>query len=259
MGVTPLIDRQHPHDLIDELALVCTVRPTEDFSFFFYGGLPGEPALGPPTYTMRFSSEYIPETPITHHWMDSTHITFGVITAGFIYKNIKFELCAFKGREPDQYRFDIEKPKLNSHSFRFSYNPTHEFALQISYGSLHSPEQLHPNINTKRITVSAIYNKQFEDESNLQAAAIFGLNKNNPGNVLPGFLIEATAEIRKKHVIFSRIENVKNDELFEKDETDSLHGKKFNVQKLTIGYVREFLYAHHVKWGFGALIDFPMM
>src|SRR3972149_9547698 len=141
-GTTPLIDRQHPHDLFDELALVLTYAPTQSTSLFFYAGLPGEPALGPPTYTMRFSSEYIPETPIGHHWMDSTHISFGVLTGGFIYKGLKIEACAFNSREPDQHRYNIEKPKLNSYSCRLSCNPTNNLALQASYGFLKSPEQL---------------------------------------------------------------------------------------------------------------------
>jgi hypothetical protein len=42
-GITPLIDRQHPHDLFMELAASYRVS-----KFFLYGGLPGEPALGRP-------------------------------------------------------------------------------------------------------------------------------------------------------------------------------------------------------------------
>src|SRR5690606_443516 len=115
--------------LIDELALVFTYAPSDNMSCFLYTALPGEPALGPPTYFMRFSSEYIPETPLGHHWMDSTHITFGVLTAGFVYKNFKLEASSFKGREPDEHRYDIEKPKLDSYSFRISFNPTDNIAL----------------------------------------------------------------------------------------------------------------------------------
>ena len=36
----------------------------------------------------RFSGIEIPEAPITHHWLDSTHITFGVATAGLVWKNV---------------------------------------------------------------------------------------------------------------------------------------------------------------------------
>src|SRR5204863_8412876 len=79
----PLIDRQHPHDLFMELAATYNHPLGRDGgSVFLYAGLPGEPALGPPTFMHRFSGTEIPEAPISHHWLDSTHITFGVVTGG---------------------------------------------------------------------------------------------------------------------------------------------------------------------------------
>lgn len=256
-GKTPLINRQHPHDLFDELALVFTYAPTQSTSFFLYAALPGEPALGPPMYTMRYSSEFIPETPLGHHWMDSTHISFGVITGGFVYKNVKLEACVFNGREPDQYRYDIEKPKLDSYSFRVSCNPTNDLSLQMSYGFLKSAEQLEPNVQTKRITASALYNKRFGEHNNIQAAAIIGINKNSPGNTLPAFLLEATGVFRKKHMAFSRFEIINKDELF--TAPFLLAEKIFTVEKITFGYIYEFVFTRHTKWGVGGLIDFPMV
>lgn len=256
-GKTPLIDRQHPHDLFMELAVVNTYQLTKDSSLFLYLGLPGEPALGPPVFIMRFSSEYIPEAPLGHHWIDSTHVTFGVITAGFIHKGLKLEASIFTGREPDQHRFDIEKPKLDSYSFRLSLNPTENLALQISYAFIKSPELLHPDININRSTFSAIYNKQINDTSNFQGAAIVGVNKEKPGNLLPAFLLEGTLELKRKHLFFSRFEWVKNDDLF--IEPNPLADKAFNVQKLTVGYVYEFLLTKHSKWGIGGLLDFPII
>jgi hypothetical protein len=49
----------------------------------------------------RTSGMDIPEAPITHHWLDSTHITFGVLTAGVVLDTWKIEASAFRGREPD--------------------------------------------------------------------------------------------------------------------------------------------------------------
>src|SRR5262245_17471905 len=43
-GQTPLIDRQHPHDLFMELAASWSVPFREHGSVFLYAGLPGEPA-----------------------------------------------------------------------------------------------------------------------------------------------------------------------------------------------------------------------
>jgi hypothetical protein len=101
-GRDHLVDRQHPHDLFMELAATYRKDLSANSSVFVYGGLPGEPALGPPAFMHRTSGMDIPEAPITHHWLDSTHITFGVVTAGLIIDNWKLEGSAFRGREPDQ-------------------------------------------------------------------------------------------------------------------------------------------------------------
>src|SRR3954451_3148793 len=140
---TPLIDRQHPHDLFMELAATYSLNIDKNNSAFVYLGMPGEPALGPATFMHRFSGIDNPEAPITHHWLDSTHITFGVATIGYTWRDmVKLEGSIFTGREPDQSRWDIETPKMDSQSIRLSVNPTRDWSLQISYGHLNSPEQL---------------------------------------------------------------------------------------------------------------------
>src|SRR5207248_8521816 len=73
-GKTPLIDRQHPHDFVMELSASIS-QSIGKASVFLYGGLPGEPAFGPPAFMHRESILDSPEAPITHHWLDSTHIT----------------------------------------------------------------------------------------------------------------------------------------------------------------------------------------
>ena len=51
-----------------------------------------------------------PIAPIGHHWLDATHITFGVITdrACGDRSRWKVEASAFNGREPDENRTDID-------------------------------------------------------------------------------------------------------------------------------------------------------
>ncbi len=153
----PLIDRQHPHDLFMELALSYSRRLSETSSAFIYAGLPGEPALGPPAFMHRMSGEDNPEAPISHHWLDSTHITYGVVTLGYVHGGVKIEGSVFRGREPDENRYDIETGKLDSASARLSWNPTRQWALQVSHGRLKSPEELHPDVDLDRTTASVIY------------------------------------------------------------------------------------------------------
>ena len=80
----PLVDYQHPHDLFDELALKFTYPLSERASWYFYGGLVGEPALGPVAFMHRPSAAENPAPPLGHHMQDSTHVSFGVVTTGFV-------------------------------------------------------------------------------------------------------------------------------------------------------------------------------
>lgn len=116
----PIHDRQHPHDLVDELSATYSRRTGGSGSAYLYLGYPGEPALGPPTFMHRASGMDYPDAPLAHHWEDSTHITFGVATLGYNFGNIKVESSAFNGREPNENRYSFDSPSLNSYSGRVS-------------------------------------------------------------------------------------------------------------------------------------------
>jgi len=248
-GRTPLIDRQHPHDLFMELAGTYSVSKGNR-SLFLYGGLPGEPALGPPAFMHRFSGVNIPVAPITHHWLDSTHITYGVLTAGAVVDRVKVEASAFRGREPDENRWDIESPKLDSHSFRLSLNPTDRVALQVSYGRIHSPEQLEPDVNQDRVTASAMYDGTWGDTGRWEGTLAWGQNRNRPGHTLNAFTAEGAFQSGDRHTFFARAERVEKDELFA--EPNSRAGQVFDVGELTGGYRYDFFRGEHTAVGIGA-------
>src|SRR5256884_2800808 len=139
-GRDPLIDRQHPHDLLMEAAATYSLNLRPQTSLFVYAGLPGEPALGPTAFMHRLSGMDEPEAPLSHHWLDSTHISFGVVTGGCTWRQLRLEASRFNGREPDQHRYDIEVRALDSYAARMSYNPTRDWALQGRFGRPASPE-----------------------------------------------------------------------------------------------------------------------
>lgn len=155
-GRTPLVDRQHPHDLVMELSTSYSQALSERDSVFVYAGLPGEPAFGPPAFMHRLSIMDSPEPPVSHHWLDSTHITFGVVTAGYVHGAWKIEGSRFHGREPDQFRYNFDTGRLDSSAARLSWNPTRELSLQVSWAQVTSPEQLAPNMNQRKWSASAI-------------------------------------------------------------------------------------------------------
>src|SRR5215813_866462 len=138
----PDIDAQHPHNLFMELAASYTVPLAEKVSFQIYGGPVAEPALGPVAFMHRASASENPAAPIGHHWQDSTHITFGVVTGALTAGPIKVEVSGFHGAEPGENRAGIQLGKLDSYSFRTWFIPTQNWAMQFSYGHLTKPETL---------------------------------------------------------------------------------------------------------------------
>lgn len=248
-GRTPLIDRQHPHDLFMELAGTYSLS-SGNRSLFAYAGLPGEPALGPPAFMHRFSGMNVPQAPITHHWLDSSHITYGVLTAGAVLDRIKVEASTFRGREPDENRWDIEPPHLDSHAFRVSINPTPAWALQVSHGRLKGPEQLEADVDQDRTTASAIYEGHWGG-GHWEGTIAWGRNRNRPGHTLDAFAAEAAAQVTETHTLVARAEWVEKDELFL--ESDPRAGRVFEVGELAAGYRFDFWRGPHLAAGIGAL------
>lgn len=230
----PLVDRQHPHDLFMELAARVDAN-TRFGTAFVYGGPVGEPALGPSAFMHRASARLNPEPPITHHWFDSTHITYGVITGGLTGAAWQVEASAFRGQEPDEYRFNIETPRLDSWSVRGTLTPAPQWAIQASYGFLKQPEAAHPGENERRFTASAHY----ADGKGLSAMAGFSAKTRVPGRTLTAFLGEAEWDADAHNTLFGRIENVNNDELFP-DVTSTNHDRPFRVTKFQLGYARRY-------------------
>lgn len=235
-GRDQLVDRQHPHDFLMEISASYARDLGQGRSLYIYGGLPGEPALGPPTFMHRMSGMDIPEAPITHHWFDSTHITFGVVTAGYSAGPWKIEASAFKGREPDQRRWDVETPRLDSWAVRGFWNPTANLTFQLSTGHIHSPEQLHAHQDEQRTTASATWNVPLGKGGNWATTVAWSRKDGRPGPTLGGWLGETVLRLRARHILFARLEHVQENELF---ETGPLAETVIPVSKLSAGYAYE--------------------
>jgi hypothetical protein len=231
-----LVDKQHPHDLFAELSVAYTQHVAKNTDVYLSVGMPGEPALGPPVFMHRLSAMNNPDAPLSHHYADATHITFGTATLGFRYKNVKLEGSAFKGREPDEFRYGFDKPKFDSYSMRLSVNPSKEWALQVSHGWLKSPEEAEPNDNVKRFTASAIHTKMLGDDSYIATTLFYGQNTSHHGGILPAALAESSLQL-SKNAIYGRYEFVVKD-AGELDLTSFPDATRFNINALTLGYNR---------------------
>jgi Heavy metal binding domain len=245
----PLHDRQHPHDLFDELSFSLSQKFAHDFSAYIYFGYPGEPALGPPAFMHRPSAMDDPDAPIGHHWQDSTHITFGVATAGLVWRNIKVEGSIFTGREPDEDRYDFDRPRFDSYSGRVSWNPTKNLALQASYGYIKSPEAVDPKTNIHRTTASAIYNLPLGPDRNWSNTFVWGQNNATEEGKTQSFLIESNYQ-RGRDTIYFRWERVQKSG-HELVLNEGAHTRIFPVGAYTLGYVRDLSHGSGVDIGLG--------
>ncbi len=247
-GGAPLIDRQHPHDLIGEISARLDFKlGGKGTKLFVYGGPVAEPALGPAAYFHRASAALNPETPLTHHWFDSTHVSFGVVTAGIATNGVQLEASAFRGREPDEHRWDIETPKLDSWSVRATWNPSPAWSASLSYGWLKSVEALHADENESRLIGTIAY------VGRTTAVTVgYGRKDRQPGRTTDALFAEAQWDITPKHALFGRFENVDNDELFP-NPADPLHDTPFRISKLALGYAYSFAHKGPVGLLVGAL------
>jgi hypothetical protein len=254
-GRTPLVDRQHPHDLFMELSASYSYRLANQTSVFAYAGLPGEPAFGPPAFMHRLSIMDSPEAPISHHWVDSMHITEGVITGGIVQGIFKLEASGFKGREPDQHRYDIEAPKLDSVAIRASLNPASRIALQVSWARQVSPEQLDPTVNERRWSASAIYTVPIGSDGFWSTTAIWAWRRafgglEGDGPALQAWVLESAVHPDPRWTVYGRAERVDNDELLATANVQS--GRPYTVGKVALGAIRDFHIASHLEFGIGA-------
>jgi hypothetical protein len=249
---TPLIDRQHPHDLFMELALTYSRPVGGASSLFVYAGLPGEPALGPAAFMHRFSGADNPEAPLSHHWLDATHITFGVLTAGAVWRDVKLEASAFKGREPDEDRWNIESPELDSYSGRLTWNAGENWSMQASYGDLESPELLAPEADVERWTASVSHGARFA-AADWQTTLAWGRNREKAGgghgHEEDATLLESAAGFAGRHTVFGRFEIVEKFELFL--PPDPRGDRAFTVRKAGLGYIRDFAPRRGTQLGVG--------
>ena len=239
-------DRQQSHDLFMELAVDYERTLRGAWQWQWYAGLSGEPALGPPGYPHRPSAMANPIRPITHHWLDSTHVSFGVVTVGVHNQRWKVEASAFNGREPDERRVDLDLGEFDSAAARVSYLPTERLALQVSAARLRDARTDFPFPGQPpgtRVTASAVYHVPIRASGTWATTLAYGANharERVSGSVLDATtqaaLLESSVTISGRHTIFGRGEvgGMPAHHLHAIEYSTSI----FAVGKVQLGYVR---------------------
>jgi len=240
----PINDGQHPHDFIMELAALYDLRLGENGLLSFYAAPVGDPAMGPSAYAHRASAAENPVASLGHHLQDSTHIADDVVTGGLAYKAARIEFSGFHGREPDEFRWDIDSGAIDSWSTRVTVQPGQNWSAQYSFAHLTSPEQLHPAEDVQRMTASVSYNLPMAS-GRWASTLLWGRNRVlQTGEVFNGYLAESTLRFAEHNRVWGRIENVDR-------TTELLLGRQpeppgfeenflARIQAYTIGYDHDF-------------------
>jgi hypothetical protein len=185
-----------------------------------------------------------PVAPLGHHWMDATHISFGVLTAGLFTRRVKLEGSMFNGRAPDESRWNFDRIKLDSYSGRFTVNPDSQWSVSAGYGFLKSPEILEPEESTHRATLGVMRGSKLGMEGQWASTIAVGANKHEgDSRWTTAALLESEAILDRRNTLFGRIE-------FAQKTTEDLvlpttgenavaEGEVFNVGSLSLGYIRD--------------------
>jgi len=254
----PIVDGQHPHDFFMELAALYDYKLNEKTLLSFYLAPVGDPAFGPPAYPHRSSASEDPIAPLGHHLEDSTHIASDVVTVGITHRNFRLEASGFHGREPDEYRWDIDSGRIDSWSTRVTVNPGLNWSLQYSITQLHSPEAVSPLEDIRRMTASLMYNRPIRN-GNWASMFLWGRNQSlQDGNVGNAYLGDSTLRFLTRNCVWTRIENADrtNELLLGANPLPPSFTERYftRVQAYTAGYDREFGHIPYISPALGAQV-----
>jgi hypothetical protein len=256
-----LVDRQHPHDFFMNLSATWRRQLGERSALWVQLAPVGDPALGPTAFMHRASAGENPTAPLGHHWEDSTHISYDVITAGFGWKAVSIEGSVFHGAEPDENRWGIESGALDSASGRIWLRFRDGWSGQVSYGFLKNPEALEPG-DLHRVTASISYGAA--GDRPFAATLIWGRNDEEHG-ITNAWLLEAAWQITPVDQVYGRTEYAQKDYdllAFKGEPHEEQPGEPeiADVFQFTAGYLRDFELVKGLKTGLGAdltLYSFP--
>jgi hypothetical protein len=248
-GGAPLIDYQHPHDLV--MALGGRVERTLGrVRGAVAASLVGSPALGPPPFMHRASAADNPQVPLSHHGLDSTHISSEVLTGGVTWRALTLEGSWFHGREPDENRLDLDFGAPDSWAARLAW-ASGPWRAQASGGRLEQPETIHPYDET-RLSASVGYEGAWRRWP--VAALLAWGQKREPFGIFDSYLFEAHATLGARDALFTRAELVTKAIL-----GGGVHPPGFQhyhphsrIGAITVGYVRDVMVRSSGRLGVGA-------
>jgi len=239
----PLVDAQHPHDFIMELAVEYAHAIGEKTLVDFYAAPVGDPALGPVAFPHRASASELPQATLGHHLQDSTHVANEVIAAGIERGIFRLEASGFHGAEPNENRWNIDHGGIDSWSGRLWISPTANLNGQVSAGRLAKPEAAEAG-DVVRTTASVAYNQPLS-AGNWTTSFIWGRNHSTHTlRNLNSYLVESVLHFSRKNYLTGRLEQVEKDEL--------IVPGLYRIGAYTLGYTRDIASFRYLTTALGA-------
>ncbi len=245
----PLVDYQHPHDMVMKLGAAWD-RIVGPAAITIGADLVGAPTIGPKAFMHRESARENPQVPLGHHHLDATHITPGVVHAGLTARGVTVEASIFQGREPDETRTDLDLGPLDSYAGRVRFQRG-AWSAQVSAGRLNEPEP-YELLDVVQLTASIEFAGAWRDRPMAWTAA-WGQNQEG-GSKLDAYLIEGTWRMRAADTLYVRGELVTKVII----GRSTLHPPGFRhphqfsrVGAFTAGYVRDVVSNRIGRLGMG--------
>src|SRR6202008_2015205 len=113
-------------------------------------------------------------------------------TIGLTHGIFRVEASGFHGREPDEFRWDLDSGKIDSWSARLTIQPGADWSGQVSYARLTSPEAVFPTEDQARLTASLMYNRRLR-HGNWASSVVWGRTRSFPDDsIFNSYLLEST-------------------------------------------------------------------
>ena len=245
----PLIDYQHPHDLVMHLGADVT-RTVGATRVTAGAALVGGPPIGPVPFMHRASALENPQVPLSHHQLDATHITHGVVRGAVDHRGLRVVAAVFRGREPDEQRTDLDTGRLDSQAVQVGY-ANGGWDAQVSTAWLTTPERL-STYDAERRTASLAYTRRDGDRT-VAVTVAAGQNREVHGR-LEAYLAEAVLRPSARWAAYTRIEWLDKDILdagFHPVGVGHTH-RQSRLGAFTLGGVRDVVTGAFGRLGVGA-------
>ena len=238
----PLIDYQHPHDLVMGATARLDWPMGASWRWHLEGGPVGAPAIGPPAYMHRASAGPNPTAPLGHHQLDSTHISHTVLTLGATRGGVTIDASAFHGREPDEDRVTVEQGPIDSYAARLSWRRG-RWSGQGSWAEIAFPDATEFT-DHRLITASASFDGAWRRRPLVATLAVGLLHETASRITLPASLVEAAWQTSTLDQFYARGEFLLKNIL----SAGGYHPPGFfhehtlsKIAALTIGYERRIV------------------